>query len=416
MDESKKIIDGIEIKYKLKKRKYDTQHLIIVFSGFGASGTSFTYDFESALQECPATTIWIKDEFYGNCTYYICKDMNFNISEAIYKFIMNSLNELALSKEQCTLIGFSKGGSSALYFGMKFGFKNILASVPQLKIGSYVKGNWRQVAKHMIGESVSDDRVSALDSLLPNTINNDSDVNKNIYLLTSHSDTQFESEIKPFLHEFIKYKNFNLFYANSLLVTEHNQVTAYHVPLILAICYSLSQGATPIYGCCDLKGDRKSGVVKGGRECIAILKKMRVYNNVIFPEGVAVIKGVPCAEYQDIKIEMVFKNLESNYECSYFIAKEHRPILSRHLYDSGYVNYSKGWFCTLRKEVLDISDILPGTYQISLRINCLGIVKTARLRLNGLKLEDSCFNDIFYFFSDNGLLNFVKKGNSNYSV
>lgn len=404
MNELKKIVGGIEIKYKIKKRKYDTQHLIVVFSGFGASGTSFTYDFESALQDCPATIIWIKDDFYGNCTYYACKDLNFNISEAVHTFIMNNLNELALLKEQCTLIGFSKGGSSALYYGIKFGFKNILASVPQLKIGSYVKANWKQVAKHMIGEPVSDDGVSILDSLLPNLINKDSDVNKNIYLLTSHSDTQFEGEIKPFLHEFIKYKNFNLFYAYFLLVTEHNQVTAYHVPLILAICYSLSQGATPVYGCCDLKGDHKSGIVKGGREAIAILKKIRVSNNVIFPEGVAVIKGVPCEEYKDIQIEMIFKNVVDSSERFYPIAKEHRPTLSRHLYDGGYVNYSKGWFCTLRHEGLDLSELLPGVYQVSVRINCLGITKIARLRVDGLILKESYSNGVFTVSSDGGYL------------
>ncbi|HEE9983103.1 TPA: hypothetical protein ACPZXT_005117 [Citrobacter freundii] len=129
--------------------------------------------------------------------------------------------------------------------------------------------------------NINYEKIARLNLLLPELVRRDININKNIYLLTSHSDAQYEEQIEPYLHLFLKYKNFNLFYANSLLVTEHNQVTSYHVPLILAICYSLSQGATPQYGCCYLEGDRKLGVSNKDNNPIAVLKKYH-YLTILF--------------------------------------------------------------------------------------------------------------------------------------
>lgn len=143
MNDKKITINGIDIIHRMKDRKYDNQHLIVVFSGFGANGF-FTYDFENALSECPANIIWIKDDFNSCCSYYCSLDNDLSISDSIFNFIELKLNELSLEREQCTLIGFSKGGFASLYFGVKYGFKNIISTVPQFNIGTYVKktGLW----------------------------------------------------------------------------------------------------------------------------------------------------------------------------------------------------------------------------------------------------------------------------------
>jgi hypothetical protein len=122
MIEQIKFINDVEIKFKIKPRKYDTQHLIVIFSGFGSSG-EFTYDFENALMDCPASILWIKDDFEGHCTYYTCLGMDFKIEKAINIFIDETLNSLNLMKSQCTVAGFSKGGTAAIYYGVKYNYK-----------------------------------------------------------------------------------------------------------------------------------------------------------------------------------------------------------------------------------------------------------------------------------------------------
>ncbi|MDQ9204236.1 hypothetical protein QBS70_03920 [Cronobacter sakazakii] len=81
----------------------------------------------------------------------------------------------------------------------------------------------------------SDAFALKLDALLPQLLSRDTALDKNIYLLTSEADIQYESEVKPYISEFRKYQNFNLFMAQSMLIREHNQVTSYHVPLLLGI-------------------------------------------------------------------------------------------------------------------------------------------------------------------------------------
>ncbi|HGF0770968.1 TPA: accessory Sec system protein Asp2 [Kluyvera georgiana] len=410
MSEHLKCVDGINIVYRIKNRKYDNNHLVVVFSGFG-DGRFFTYDFINALSDSPSTIIWIKDDFFSMCSYYICKGLDFSIEKAVVKFIDTMLHELGIDKEQCTLAGFSKGGTAALYFGVKYNFRNIISTVPQFNIGSYVRSDWPDVAKHMM-TNVTVKNILFLDSLLPETIKNDNLTDKNIYLLTSIADVQYENEIKPNLSLFMKYKNFNLFYARSLLVAEHNQVTSYHVPLILGIINSISQGAVPRYGYTELNGDMRSGIKQHAGEAIAILKKIPLKGSVIFPEGISVIKGIPCPEFNDINVEMVLFNEKRNY--TFLLAKRNRTILSRMLYEDGYVNYDKGWFCTEKHQGIDLIPLPAGTYNVEMRIYCGTEIRKTMLMVDSASHNKEIIsNDNITIFSKDGAV-FISKINDSW--
>lgn len=371
-------VNGISIKYKTKSRKYDTTHLVVVFSGFGG-GNEFTYDFVNALQECPANILWIKDDFHDHCAYYMCRNMNFEIETAVHKFINEKLSELNLTKEQCTLAGFSKGGTAALYFGIKYQFKNIVSTVPQFNIGTYASENWPIVAEHMLGD-VSVSNLEEINGILPKAIKNDNNYDKNIYLLTSESDIQYLSEIQPNLHTLIKYKNFNLLLSKSILVREHNQVTAHHAPLILGILYSLSQGATPIYGYTELSGDKESLPSKPSKEPLAILKKIKVDRGNLFVEGISILRGLSCKDYKDIDVKLCLSS--DSGETIIDLAKTHRPSLTRQLYDGTYVNYDKGWFCTLAFKGISINLIPDGKHSLSIIISCQGVTKKSDMTVD----------------------------------
>ncbi|MEB7557578.1 accessory Sec system protein Asp2 [Kluyvera cryocrescens] len=405
MNEKTKNVDGIDIIYKIKNRKYDNNHLVVVFSGFG-DGRFFTYDFINALSDSPATILWIKDDFFSMCSYYICRGLDFSIETAVYKFIYEMMLELHIDKNNCTLAGFSKGGTAALYFGAKYNFKNIIATVPQFNIGDYIRSDWPDVAKHMMSE-VSLRNTLLLNSLLRDVLDKDENLDKNIYLLTSIADLQYKTEIKPNLLYFIKYRNFNLFYAKSLLVTEHNQVTSYHVPLILGIINSLAQGAVPSYGYSELKGDMRIGNSRDYGTPVAILKKIPLKNNVIFPEGVSLIKGLPCPEFSDIEVDIILSN--DKEQLSFSLGKRNRSALSRMFYDGGYVNYDKGWFCTNKHLGIDLSLLPVGVYSASLKISCGGEVKTTSLIVDdNSSINNIISNDSLNVFSKNGLVYITK--------
>jgi hypothetical protein len=130
LEEKNILINGRNIYYKYKPRKYDNKHLIVVFSGFGGA-SEFSYDFENALLDCPAHVIWIKDDFDGHCSYYSCRGMSLIIETLVINFIEKFISDLEIEKSEVTFAGFSKGGSAALYFGLKYNYKNIVCTVPQ---------------------------------------------------------------------------------------------------------------------------------------------------------------------------------------------------------------------------------------------------------------------------------------------
>lgn len=393
-NEKFEIIDNVKITYKYQARKYDNNHLIFVFSGFGGD-KGITYDFENVLEFCPAHIIWIKDNFEGACTYYWCNNMDFSYENALSKFINLKINELNLTKDNCTVTGFSKGGSAALYYGIKHNIKNIVVTVPQFYVGSYVAHNWNRIARHMMG-NVSESNISILDNKLLNIIEEDEYLDKNIYLISSEADIQYSTEVRPNVEKFSKYRNFNLLMSKSLLVSEHKQVTPYHVPLLLGIFYSISQGAIPSYGFSELLADMRKADVPKIPKPISVLKRLKLLNTFFFPEGLAFMKGVPCAKYGDISTKLIFRSKQR--EIFYNLAKDHKPRLTKDLYETAYVNYDKAWFCTLKYKGLDLSDILNrrDVYKLSIYIHTNIYDADSDLIVNK-KLEDSILEENEYF-------------------
>ena len=81
----------INVKYKFKPQSTDRNHLFVVFSGFGSNSESI-YDFigESALS-VKGNILYIKDEFFGGATYYLCHNNDFTIEKSIIALINNSV-------------------------------------------------------------------------------------------------------------------------------------------------------------------------------------------------------------------------------------------------------------------------------------------------------------------------------------
>ena len=191
--------------------------------------------------------LWIADDVDGTSTYYMSHKGNLTVSETVHRLILRHLQDLGLTQQQCTLMGFSKGASAALYFALKFNYANVLASVPQIKVGSFARDTYPNLFTHMsLSASVEDCVI--LNDLIPRALEEDKHLAKNIYLISSVADSQFNFHIRPYIADFVKYDNFNMFMTNSPYVTHHGEVTHYNVPLILSVLYGLSEGLAPRYG------------------------------------------------------------------------------------------------------------------------------------------------------------------------
>ncbi|WP_132844632.1 alpha/beta hydrolase [Pseudomonas putida] len=376
MIEQTTTIEGVEILYMRKPARYDTKHLVIVFSGFSGNGKP-TYNYHNSFSECPAEVIWIKDSFQGGESYYLCSKGQFNIENAVFKFISIVMKELDLDTWDCTLLGSSKGGSAAMYYGFKYNFGNIIASVPQFHIGTYVEADWPYALKHMtsgLPANAARDTQGTLDRMITEAISA-SLPNKNVYLITSLADSQYETEIAPNIDQLKKFTNFNLIMANSQMIEQHNQVSRHTIAIAISIVNLSAMGIPPKLPQAEIKYRKLSPPKQPSLKPIVALKKFKTQDGNFFPEGISVLRGAPCPDYSDIKLRLLLKNNEDTV--GFLIAKDHKPDLTRELFDGDLVKYDKGWFCTLGHKGLPIDDLPIGKWSAHIEISCRGHVRQA---------------------------------------
>ncbi|UNK47431.1 hypothetical protein [Arthrobacter sulfonylureivorans] len=361
---------GVLVQYKRRAAKLDRRHLIVMFAGVGRLDS---YEFDGrASSDSQAHWLWIKDKFDGQHAYYLCRNMDFSIERAVVALIEAELQRLGLSRKECTLAGFSKGGFAALYLGIKYNFGNILASAPQIYAGTHTRGNRPKIFAHLTGGG-GQAELESLDGLLPDAVAADEQTEKNIYLFSSPRDQFHAGQIVPALPMFAKYPNFNYIETDSDLVNEHTDVTRYNVPLILATLYALAENVAPRYGTVR-NGDRmpsqlRSEVLARQREAgnaVANLTGVRLSGSVFFPEGVGFLRGHATEDWADLASTLVLAGEASRHE--FALGGNEDAGTSFRYFQQAYCNYRLARFSSRKHQGIDLAGLPAGTYDLRLRL------------------------------------------------
>ncbi|UWX96113.1 DUF6270 domain-containing protein [Arthrobacter zhaoxinii] len=363
--------EGVTVKYKYRKAIGDRRNLIVIFSGFRDPGT---YDFDGGpILSIRGNILWILDDFSDNFAYYLCTALDFSVERAIASLIEQAMNYLGIAQDQCTAAGFSKGGSAALYYGIKYNYGAILATAPQMHIGSSVKKKWPEVFRAMTNDGSSAER-EYLDSLLPNLLREDTNLARNVYLFSSEADPQHKSSIEPYLSELGKYSNFNYILTSSPLVDTHSAVTRYNVPTITSIMSLLSEGAKPVLG--NLRngslapGNAAPGLtldqVCSRNEVVHSFTSLSFQGSVLHPDGYAFVKGYPADQYGKVRTRILFRGEGMTYEVPMGGVKD--PLLSTRFYEHQYCDYSMAKFTSLAHKGVPLSGLPEGKYNLSLTV------------------------------------------------
>lgn len=246
------LVEGIEasgtfpVEYRFAHAKNGNRHLVVVFANFSAPDD---YGWSNGVfDNLRANILWIRDRFDGMNSYYLCRGMDFSLQESVVTLIGNVMRALQLTPDDCTMWGGSKGGSAALYFGLRYGFRNIVSVVPQFRIGTYVQTVHPKVARYMMGEDVTPDKVRYLDEVIPEVVRSGINSRANVYLLSSPQDAQYPAQVEPFLGLFQQYENFNFVFSDSPFITDHTQVTRRNVPALMGLLNFLIDGVAPRIG------------------------------------------------------------------------------------------------------------------------------------------------------------------------
>lgn len=125
------------IKYTMYEPKIEKTRLLVIFSAMMPS-YDYKYNYYHTLKDVDSYQLYIKDDAgeYGN--YYLGNNKNTDIQTEVISLIYNFISKYEIPLENVTLLGSSKGGFAALYYGMKYGFKNVIAGAPQTMLGNFV--------------------------------------------------------------------------------------------------------------------------------------------------------------------------------------------------------------------------------------------------------------------------------------
>ncbi|MGV2954007.1 accessory Sec system protein Asp2 [Glutamicibacter sp. AGC46] len=366
------IVDDIQIGYKFQEAKYDRKHLIVIFSGFRKKGT---FDFEGkALSKLTANILWIDDCFDGKYSYYMRHRRGEDLAHKINKFIESKLDELGLNKHQCTLSGFSKGGSAALYYAARFGYRNIVITVPQFFIGRYITSAWNECITSMTPTG-SPEELLELDNILIRELEY-SNKEKNIYLFTSPADYQYESEIVPNLSLMRKFDNFNLITSETPLITRHNQVTKYNVPGIIAILSLLAEDIQPIIGEIGNGAGRPEQIeartpnISLG-EMHASVESSFIRNGRLFLTGYALFENHVSDTWGSQKNWLVFNG--KNHKISSPLGQISDENVNGKYYSEPFINHSHASFATVGHKGINVTGLPDGKYELSLAVEVDGV-------------------------------------------
>ncbi|MFJ2946190.1 hypothetical protein ACIO8H_00860 [Streptomyces sp. NPDC087226] len=249
---TRELITGVDtsgaypVEYRFTHAKGGNRHLLVVFANF-----MVTDDYgwsNGVLNPVRSNILWIRDQFHGMNSYYLCEGMDFSLEQSVIGVISKVMNALDLTPDQVTMWGGSKGGSAALYFGMRYGFGNIVSIVPQFLVGTYVKRVHPKVARFMLGDEVPEENVRTVDALIPDLVRSGVARHSNIYLLSSPQDEQYKEQVEPFLGLFQGYDNFNFVFSESPHITRHSDVTRRNVPFLMGLLNMLADGLPPRLG------------------------------------------------------------------------------------------------------------------------------------------------------------------------
>ncbi|MFE4700000.1 hypothetical protein ACFRIC_23310 [Streptomyces sp. NPDC056738] len=248
----RRVIRGIDasgaypVEYRFAHARGGNRHLTVVFANIDAPDD---YGWATGIfDNLRSNILWIRDRFDGGNTYYLCRDGDFGIEQSVIGLIQKVVKALGLTPADVTLWGSSKGGSAALYFGLRYGFRNIVASVPQFRIGTFVRDMYPRTGRHMLGDTMPEDRVQLLDSVLNDLLASDANPDAHLYLVSSPQDEQYATQIEPYLGLLQRYPNFNFLFSESPHITGHGKVTQRNTPPLLGIAGLLVEGISPRLG------------------------------------------------------------------------------------------------------------------------------------------------------------------------
>ena len=194
-DQKKYRSRGVILKYMLDR--VDSRDLIIVFSSCTRKGIRARYNYVRTLKEVPCNKLFLWDDFASDHrgSFYLGSNMKFE-EAVVVRELIDRVREQTGAK-RLIFCGSSKGGYTALNFGLDYPGSYMVVGGPQYFLGQSLldTGNI-EALKHIAGQ-VCKEKVEFLNEYLPKKVAaNRYAPSQRIYLHYSDSEHTYEEHIR----------------------------------------------------------------------------------------------------------------------------------------------------------------------------------------------------------------------------
>lgn len=166
-----------------------SDELIIVFSGFG---TIPKYNYMKTLAQSKIDKLFILDNFGYRGSYYWFE----NGKNSPNILVSRLIEQIRGGYKNIYTAGSSKGGTCAIYYGLKFNAKEVFSSACQYHVGDYLNTEkHRRIMEGMMGKNYGPEDVKRVNDELPNMIKENANAGTLINLYYSEKDHTYQDHI-----------------------------------------------------------------------------------------------------------------------------------------------------------------------------------------------------------------------------
>lgn len=219
--EKEKIHKSIcNIRYYFEDAKmFNKDKLIVIFSAFSKDKPKYNYI--KSLVGIDCNKLYILDDYGKKGCYYLGLNGNFDVETSVMSLISKMMSKKNVKFSDVIALGSSKGGSAALYYGIKYNFKEVIVGAPQYKIGTYLSDlSIKTYGTDIFGEINEANRIK-YDNLIRKVLSDNT--NTKISILTSDGDNQYKKVLKD-IEYVMNGKNIN-FELDKCDIGHHNEIS-----------------------------------------------------------------------------------------------------------------------------------------------------------------------------------------------
>ena len=234
----KSIGETMPLRYYLE-RKRGSRDLIVVYSAFPEPDKPAAYNYVTTLSKIKANKLFMLDEYGsgGKGCYYLGKDGGREVEKNVFVLLEKVKKELSVTRT--IHVGSSKGGWSALYFGLSYEKDQIVLGGAQFRLGDYTMERMPALFAYLTGTKDDEIEKEKLNRILPDRI--DGATPRNVYLHYSDSEHTYEDSMLPMKTHLLE-RGFPL-WEDVAHYTEHGKVGLYFAELLPSLLRKiLSEG------------------------------------------------------------------------------------------------------------------------------------------------------------------------------